>query len=251
MEIIIGTLVSIAIVIGVIALVVVIVKSKLNKVTRSYLGMGLGETADFLSKGLKEEASLPKSITDLTAVYRPQIERDFPQFSYANMKSMAENALINAFNAIEKCDSSLLSDVSKRLTEQVDNIIADNRSTNTRTVYDDVKISKTGISKYTKTSTTSEAIFEISLSHLFYSVRGNSVVSGNREQPTTAAYKVILSYNQEEYLTSTSVVFASACPNCGAPISAIGDKKFCTYCGSGLTEIADRIWQVNSFSRFK
>ncbi|MGN0596461.1 MAG: hypothetical protein ACI4J1_03930, partial [Ruminiclostridium sp.] len=54
-----------------VVVIVLVVKSKLERITRSTLNMGLGETANMLMNGIKEEATLPKAISNMTAVYKP------------------------------------------------------------------------------------------------------------------------------------------------------------------------------------
>lgn len=235
-----------------VVIIVLVIKSKLERLTRSTLNMGLGETANMLMKGIKEEATLPKSISNMTAVYKPQIERDFPQLGYAAMQTMAENALLSVFNALEAGDTEKLTNASSKLSDFVQNRIDDFAGKETKVFFDNVKIHKSGISSYKKTETTAEAVFEISLEYLFYTVSGSGKVeSGSKETLQQAVYQLVLSYDQQEYLNTTNIVFSSNCPNCGAPVSAMGKNKQCPYCGSGLTEIADRIWLANSYKLIK
>ncbi|MCX7773779.1 MAG: zinc ribbon domain-containing protein, partial [Clostridia bacterium] len=35
------------------------------------------------------------------------------------------------------------------------------------------------------------------------------------------------------------------CPNCGAPVRNLGFKT-CEYCGTGLVEIAKKVWTLNN-----
>ena len=66
-----------------------------------------------------------------------------------------------------------------------------------------------------------------------------------------AVYRVLLTYNQSEHEETTSIVYSSNCPNCGAPINVAAKEKVCPYCGGGFTEIADRVWQVTDFNLIK
>ena len=65
MEGIITTLIIIGIIVLVIVIAVAVIKHKLNSMTRQYLGMGLGETASLLKKGIAEESTTPKAISNL------------------------------------------------------------------------------------------------------------------------------------------------------------------------------------------
>ena len=53
------------------------------------------------------------------------------------------------------------------------------------------------------------------------------------------------------HVRSVYIVNTAICPNCGAPIDASAKGKKCPYCGSGITEIADRVWLVNDFNLVK
>lgn len=235
-----------------IVIIVLVIKSKLEHLTRSTLNMGLNETANMLMNGIKEEATLPKSISNMTAVYKPKIERDFPQLGYAGMQTMAENALLSVFIALEAGSVEKLTNASSKLSDYVQTRIDDYAGRETKVYIDDVKIHKSGIASYKKTDTFAEAVFEVSLEYRFYTVDGKGkITSGSKENLTQAAYQLVLTYDQELYLDTTSIVFSSNCPNCGAPVSAIGKNKQCPYCGSGLTEIADRIWLANSYKLIK
>lgn len=248
MEGIITTLVVIAIIVAAVCIIVAIVKSKINKTTQKYLGMGASEAANFIKKGLQEEATLPMSIIDLTAAYKPAIARDFPETGYAGLEAIAKNTIVAVFNAIEAADLSLLSAsyISQKLKQQVENIINDNISRNTKPRFDNVKFHKIAVSDYKNKQSAVEAVFQFSLQYVGEAAQKNSQII-----PVQAAYSVTLGYDQNQHLKTTSIVFGSNCPNCGAPISAIGQTKVCQYCGSGLTAISDRVWQAISFAKIK
>ena len=95
-----------------IVIVVLTVISKTKKITNDYLGMTPGQTMDLISKGIREEVTTPKAITELSAVYTPKIQRDFPEMGYGGMEALARNALIASFNAIEKKSTEGLLEIS-------------------------------------------------------------------------------------------------------------------------------------------
>jgi ribosomal protein L37E len=39
------------------------------------------------------------------------------------------------------------------------------------------------------------------------------------------------------------------CPNCGAPIQNLGQKK-CSYCGTGVIDLVKRTWILNDIQEF-
>ena len=216
--------------------------------TSRYLGMGLNQTANMLAQGIGEESALPKPISNLTPVYRPKIERDFPELGFANMENMAKNGLVSILNAVEAETAEGIGDASPRLVRQVGGIIDDNRSRGEHARYDDIRIHKISVSGYTRSERAAKADFEMSFEALCFTEKGGLVSGGSKEKPSQLAARITLTYNQEAHSETTSVVFGSSCPNCGAPVTAIGKEKHCPYCGSGLREISDRIWQIDSFS---
>lgn len=247
------TLLIIGIVLLVIGIVIFAIKRKLNSLTKQYLNKNLTETAQMISKGLKEETTLPKPVTDLTAAYRPQIDRDFPGYGYQRMETMAKQGLLNTLNAIESEDASDIPDASPVLAGLIEGIIGDNRSKNLKVFYDNAKIHKTAISRYKSNKQYADAVFEISCQYNYYCTDAEGKIkAGSKTELTQAAYRVKLSYNQNVYdekgLNSS---YTRNCPNCGAPVSVIGGNSYCEYCGSGVKMIEDRIWQINSVEQFK
>lgn len=252
MEWLLTPLIVVGVILLVIAIVVLVIKAKINSLTHQYLGKSAGETARFLADGLKNETTLPKSITNMTAVFKPAIERDFPELGFDGMIRMAENGLISILNTIESENIGQLdAKASDKLKKQVDNIISDNQSISTKHCFDNVKIHKTGVARYNNSGKSAVADFEISMQCNEYTICDDKVKSGSKDELTQAVYKVTLAYNQEQYLETTSILHGSNCPNCGAPVSAIGNDKCCPYCGTGLTEISDRVWQIDSFKLLK
>lgn len=253
MEGVVTTLLIIGIILLVIGILIFAVKRKLNSLTRRYLNKNLTETANMISKGLKEETTLPKPISNLTAAYKPQIDRDFPTYGYQRMEAMAKQGLLNTLNAIEAEDETGIPDASPTLEGLIKGIIGDNRSKSIKVFYDNVKIHKTAISRYKSNKEYAEAVFEISCQSNYYCTDADGkVVEGSKTELTQSAYRVKLSYNQQVYdEQGFNSSYTRNCPNCGAPVSVIGGNTFCEYCGSGVRAIEERIWQINSVELLK
>lgn len=237
----------------VIAAVIFTIKRKINSFTRRYLNMGASETAKFLADGIKNETTLPKPITNLTEVYRPQIERDFPQVGFNGMLSMVHNGLNSILNAIEAQDVNLLDEnASQKLKNQVQAQINDDMSMNVVHHFDNVKIHKSGVSRYSKSAVSATADFEIAFQCNNYEVTPDGKVkNGSKTELTQSAYKIVLTYDMNAHEQDSSIMFGSTCPNCGAPVSAVGANMVCKYCGTGVTAIEDRIWRIDSFRLLK
>ncbi|MBQ8791347.1 MAG: zinc ribbon domain-containing protein [Ruminiclostridium sp.] len=238
----------------VIAIAVISIVSKTRKLTQNYLGMSPTQTMDLISKGIREEVTTPKAITELSAVYTPKIQRDFPEMGYAGMEALARNALIASFNAIEKKSTEGLLEIScsSALVNKVTNIINDLGSKGEEEVYDNVKIHRCGICSYLKKQDEAIVAFEYSLQYEYKKYKLGKLVSRTEHNGLVqAAYRVTLTYNQKAYEQTNNMVYTSNCPNCGAPVD-VGDKtRECPYCGSGFSVINDRVWQVSDFNLLK
>lgn len=245
MEPIITTLIVIGIIVLAIALGVMFIKHKLNSVTKDYLGMNLKETSELIKKGLKDEVSTPKSISNVSAMYKPQLTRDFPDISYERFLEMANSSLMSILTAIEKESTSELSLATDTLKEKVYNIISDNHNKGLVEHFDNIKIHRTAIADYKSSSDKATAIFEISFECLHYFEGKKNKVPDN---VTQMAASVTFSYGREYAEDSTSLTFSHNCPNCGAPVYSVGGRMMqCKFCGTGVTEDVHRSWLVSGY----
>ncbi len=244
MESIITTLVVIGIIVLAIVIVVAVIKHKLNSMTRQYLGMGLGETADFIKKGIAEESTTPKAISNLSAVYKPKLMRDFPDMTYGQFEETAKNTLISVLNSIQAASIDSLLSPTDNMKKKVQGIINANAAAHATEHFDNIKIHRVSIADYRSTDKTAEAVFELSFQCNHFIDKGKS--TKNDDTLTQMAAKVVLIYGADEYENQSSVL-SHNCPNCGAPIQAVGSNKACPYCGTGITEASVRCWLADSF----
>ncbi len=249
MEPIITTLVVIAIIVLAIAGGIMFIKWKLNSVTKRYLGMGLGQTADMLKQGLQEEATTPKSISNVSAMYKPKLERDFPDMSYERFIEMANSALLSILTSIESGSTDNMKLATDTLREKVYNIIRDNQNKGTVEHFDNVKIHRTAIADYKSTSDIATAVFEISFECMHF-CEGKK--NKNPDTLCQMAASVTLSYGREFSEDSSSLTFSHNCPNCGAPVYSVGGRMMqCKYCGTGVTEDVHRSWVASAYKFIK
>lgn len=220
-----------------------IIRRKLNSITREYLNMGISEAADLISKGLKEEATTPRAISNLAAVYKPKLLRDFPEINYEQFEEMAKSSFKSVLDSIEAEDISLLIKASDSLTQNVQHIINDNMGKGVKEYFDDLKIHRMSVSDYKYSSETAQVSFEISFQCLHY-------YTGKKETDKALkqlAGRITLICGTELKDDSYSTVFTDNCPNCGAPIRSAKGETVCSYCGTGVTQVIDKIWLANSF----
>lgn len=185
-------------------------------------------------------------------MYGPAITRDFPEIGYKGMEVKARNAIVAILNAImnKNAESLKASEYTQDLINKVNNRITTINANNEKEIFNNIKIHRCGIANYQNKSKEATARFEISLQYEYAKVSEEKADSAKPALMQTA-YSVTLAYKQDLHEQTTSIVFSSNCPNCGAPIDASAKGKKCPYCGSGITEIADRIWLVNDFNLVK
>lgn len=231
------------IVIGIIVLVIV---SKVRSASQKYLGMSPSQAMELINKGVKEEATTPKGITALSEMYGPAITRDFPEIGYKGMEVKARNAIVAILNAImnKNAESLKASEYTQDLINKVNNRITTINANNEKEIFNNIKIHRCGVAE-SQTTRTKARKQRQGLKFLF------SMNMQRCRKKRQTAYSVTLAYKQDLHEQTTSIVFSSNCPNCGAPIDASAKGKKCPYCGSGITEIADRIWLVNDFNLVK
>ena len=117
MEKVIIPLVIILVIVGVIAGVVFYVKNKVRKFSQDLFG------TDSLVEGWKkqeEELSVtPCSVSGMTRLLEPQIQRDFPEFNWVQFKNKAEDALKLSLMAISAHSIGRAESLSEALKEEV------------------------------------------------------------------------------------------------------------------------------------
>lgn len=237
-------------VVAVLVIIVLVIKHKLSNFTRNYLGKNVGETAKMLMDGLSEECRLPYSVPKLTPLYKPKIERDFPEMGFEQMESMAKNGIIDILNAIESGKPEGVAHSSMRLRDQLRGITEDYRSKGEKAHYDDVKIHNVGVESYNASADSAAAVFQVALESLAYVTKEGQIVSGTNKQPTQNLFSVTLAHNQDLSKTDEKSYIEANCPNCGAPVPAVGTRE-CPYCGSGVVPVVDKIWQIDGFKLLK
>lgn len=190
-------------------------------------------------------AETPKSVSGMTRILRPQIERDFLNFSLDQFINKAENFLAAALSAVSSGDAGGLADVSEEALRQVENRIADNRKAGIRETYTQIKVHQTEVANYRKSSGSCVITFQSAVEHYHYREKDGRLVSGDRERKEQTKYNTELVYIQDERLAGGSAV-GTVCPNCGAPVSQLGNLR-CEYCGLAVTPVNLKVWKLHSY----
>lgn len=241
-------LIILAILIGGGAIGVAVIKTKIRNFSRSVFG------TDSIAKGLRDQqeeaATTPKSVSSMTRIFLPQIQRDFPEFNYEEFKAKVENMLKSAFVAITSENADLLTDTSDDLHKSVELTIQNNISNNRKETFESIAIHQTEITRYTKSSGTCVITLQSAVGYLHYIEQNGKVISGSKDLHEQTKYNTDIIYIQDvDKLTSEMATsLGTNCPNCGAPIKNLG-SKFCEYCGTGVRVVNINVWTINKYQK--
>jgi len=116
--------------------------------------------------------------------------------------------------------------------------------------FENIHIHRTEIHQYRKSKGRISVVFQSAVAYLHYLEQDGKIIKGSTEMTEQARYNVEVIYIQDEALVENTGEMALGlhCPNCGAPITGLGESKVCEYCDSPITEFNIRTW---NFSRVK
>lgn len=222
---------------------------KLKQKTRQFSREVFG--TDSLKDGFEqieaEYATTPKSVSAVTSLYLPKITRDFPEFSYEEMKTKAQNVLTSFLLAVNDFNPGKLTEGNSELKNKLEHTIALLKNKNQREHFDNIKIHRTEISGYTKKSGRCVITMQTSVQYYHYITdHDGRVISGSKNILYQSKYETDLIYIQDRALVEGNLGDAEGlnCPNCGAPITNLG-SKFCEYCGTGVVAYNIHVWSFS------
>lgn len=242
-----GSIIILAIAAVLIFVIIAAVYGVIHKVERFSRGIfGTKSLVEGWNRQAKELATTPKSISGMTRILEPQIQRDFPEFNWIEFKNKAENMLCTSFLAIDREDSSLLKECSEELTKQVESLISQNQAQKIREHYQDIEIHNTEITRYEKKQGTCVITLQSAVGHLHYKTKEGKVISGDDRLTEQTRYNTEILYVQDEKLANLDNAVGMTCPHCGAPVTTLGVKR-CEYCGSAVTPVNTQVWSLHKF----
>lgn len=228
----IGVIILIVFVVGIFIYIKVSIGSFFNKIGLSNMDLG-----SIISEARLEDQDVPKSLASMDSIYLERIKHDFPDININELKRKSEEVILNCLGAIEKRDSSSLKGSIK---EFCDSIINDNIGHNVS--YDNIKIHNTVISDYKNDNGVSTIYFSSSVEYYLNS-DGKRVKIQDRFK-----CEFIYVYDTEK-VDASKKVFGIRCPNCGSPITSLGEKS-CSYCGGVVRELIGRIFTCINIVRY-
>ena len=170
-------------------------------------------------------------------VYLAQIKKDFIDININQLKRNAEKVIMDCYHAIERKDSSGL---KGKIKSFVDSMIRDYQGKEVR--FKHFKFHNTVVSKYQKENGVATIYFASSFEYIL-DVDGES----NKVQDRARAEYIYVI--DEDKISHDVQVLGIHCPNCGSPITTLGEKH-CSYCGSAVLEIVNRVFVCNDVVRY-
>lgn len=208
-----------------------------------------------LSEGLERQADIlaetPKSVSGMTRVFEPQIQRDFPEFHTAQFRNKAENMLTAALEAITAENTAKIKEASDMLRDQVENRIMDNKAAGVKEIYSQIRIHQTEITNYEKKDGKCVITFQSAVEHYHYTEyrsgkKSGTVAKGEKERKQQTKYNMEWVYIQDAKLAKTDNAKGTVCPNCGAPVTNLGNM-YCEYCGTAVTPLNIKVWSLHRY----
>ena len=197
-------------------------------------------------KDIERSTESARSVHGMTDIYLPLIQKDFPDFDYDVFKGRVEGVLKSYFAAITAKDDGLLSpDCSQSIRNTVIGLIHELEAKDYVHEHREVTVHQMEIARYLKNGPTVTILFNAAVGMYDYVTDANGkVVMGNSEKKSQKLFDVALVYAQDPdkmSVSSMTTAMGVNCPNCGAPITNLG-QKYCNYCGTGIREINVRSW---------
>lgn len=186
----------------------------------------------------------PKSISGMTNLELPRIEKDFPEFHWPEWRQRSENILRMYLEAVEHKQASYLKDVGIGLYDELQLAIQENYEQDVEEKFDNLKYHQTEISKYERDKFICRVLVQMSVEY-YHTLKGPRVEKPVNNEKEQHRYELEIVYVQDvTALGDTTLGYGVSCPHCGAPISNLG-AKHCVYCGTAVEPINIRVWTPN------
>lgn len=191
------------------------IKGKVSQISSQLVGAK--DFFDGINAQKEELQQEPKTPYGMDSLIMPELQKDFPYMHIDQMKSLAEDSILDYFKSINN-----------------------NQKENTN--IENINIHKTVINKYTKSGSICTLVFQTSAGYDF--IKDGS----SKRIEDRINIEFIYIFDDKNLKANESI--SLHCPSCGAPIKGLG-HKVCPYCSSGLIDIAPKTWKLNNIERLK
>lgn len=197
-----------------------------------------------IKKGINDTRYEKKHISGMTKLLKPNIEKDFKTFNESELYNKTETGLRTIFNSLEEKN---VNNELPLLKEQLKATISDYKSSKINVKYDDILFHDFALKKYYKKDGVATIQVQTSLEYYFKKEKDKEIIENFSKYKKQTRYTVdfIYVYDVTQVKDYTRVLGVH-CPNCGAPLTRLGDK-ICDYCHTGVEDLNLKNWQMSSY----
>lgn len=228
----IGVCIFIVFVVGCYFFIKIKIRMILNRT--GFSGMNL---KDVIEQARLEDENTPKSISGMERIYLRQIKKDFPDLNINQLKRKSEKVILDCYNAIEDKNSTGL---KGKLKGFVEDMIRDYKDKDVH--FNEITFHNTVISDYKKEGGIVTLVFTSAFQYYL-------IIDGKDKKVQDRIKVEYIYVFDEEKITSSQKVLGIHCPNCGSPITTLGEKK-CSYCGGAVKELFGKVFSCNDIVRY-
>lgn len=213
------------------------IKKKINGFTTKYFGTS--NLKDAIEKSELLDSETPKSLSSMESISLNQITKDFPDLNINELKSMVERSILDSLSAIESKNINNIDIKSDKVKSWIKSKINDLR--NKEIKYDKIKFHRTVINRYEKNGGIATIYFQSALEYFY---KENNEIGKKVQDRFKLEFIYII---DESKVEESKRVLGLNCPNCGAPITSLGEKV-CYYCGTGIKNLVKKTWSLNNIN---
>ena len=185
----------------------------------------VGNLASVLSGAIKkadlEAETTPKSLSSAEPLLMDRIRRDFPEYNPELIRQRVTEDAKTFYESAQTGKCLYTDGVSDQLRERLSSYLPPD-------VAQDIRIHKVALAAYDDASQDRVLTFQAAASY-------------KDPAGVTRQRRLVLKYLAAWSTDTESGVKKANCPNCGAPIPAVG-AKVCQYCGTALKVWAGTLW---------
>lgn len=202
-------------------------------------------------KGIEGDAlrlkETPKSVSAMTRLELPRLEKDFPEFNWPEWRQRSENILKQYLEAVEHKNVAYLKDAGYGMKEQVRLAVQEALEKDINEKFDAVKIHRCEISRYQKDPFLCRVAIQMSCEYL-HTLEDHGINQPLNNEKEQHRFELEIVYVQDvSALGHSAMGVGVTCPNCGAPVSDLG-VKICAYCGTEVEPLNIRVWTPNKIT---
>ena len=192
----------------------------------------------------------PVSLSGMDRIFAPRIQADFPELNLEELKQRTERLAVTSLAAIDSQDAGLLSESHELYNTQIKQYLERLKTLGQREQYSDTTVHRVVISDYQKQDGTCRISFQLAVGAQYRKTDQAGRQLAGQDAVTQFKVEIEALYIQDKDHPGSllSSALAVNCPNCGAPVPSLGDKR-CAFCGSAIEPVNNKVWTFSRFER--